>query len=76
MDISEKFYCLFLFSTAQANSWGAKGWTADVFHGDRIDYTVLVSSYTRSSDFAQLITTSRYHNELLCLHKEKEDSHG
>ena len=66
--------CLFLFSSASANSWGADGWTIDAFDGGPWeDYNVLESSYKRSSEYAQVVATSRYHNELLCL-KEDDDS--
>jgi len=60
--------CLFLISEASANSWGADGWTIDIFDGGPWeDYTVLESSYKRSSEYAQVVATSRYHNELICL---------
>lgn len=63
--------CLLLFSSASANQWGAEGWTIDVFDdGPWEDYNVLESSYKRSGDYAQLIASSRYHNELICLAKD------
>jgi len=65
--------CLFLFSSASANEWGAEGWTIDVFmDGPWEDYHVLESSYKRSSDYAQVVATSRYHNELLCLAEDDD----
>lgn len=66
--------CLLLFSSASANQWGADGWTIDVFlDAPWEDYNVLESSYKRSSEYAQVVAASRYHNELLCL-AEDDDS--
>lgn len=74
----KRFLCLLLClllaaSCASANSWGARGWTINAFDGGPwVDYNVLTDSYSKSSDYAQVIATSRYHNELVCLRKAKK----
>ena len=57
-------------SVASANSWGARGWTINAFDGGLWkDYTCLTDSYSSKRDFAQVVATSRYHNELICMQR-------
>ena len=58
---------LMLPSLALANSWNAPGGTLTLFadNDDYADYTCVAEDYSKDEPTAQLIMSSRYHNQLI-----------
>lgn len=66
---------LMLPCAALANSWGAPGGTPELFEhdADYAEYFCIADDYSATGATAQLIMSSRYHNQLICA--EKVDGH-